>query len=798
MLFDQRLVENNLSIDQALLQTRSGRFFYKLTEWPKLVLALSLVAVIAASFFLTTLTLNTTMEAFIDPDHPSITLRKKVRDIFGLSSPVVIAIVNEGPTGIFNPETLNLVSWFTDELINIPDVDPERITSLSTEKNIYGTQDGMKVSPFFEYPPETQEEANMVRTAVMNFPLYIGSLVANDGTATLIVTELLDESKGEEVYDAILSLTEKAPSRGNEIFVAGDAAVSGYFGKYVSIDSMRMTPVTVIVTSLIMLIAYRTIRGFLLPNLIVLGAIGSALGIMAAMKVPFYDITNAMPVLLVAIGVADGIHIMGEYYEQVAAQSHESHRGLIVRTMTRMWWPVTVTSITDIAGFMALSFASYMPPMKAFGLYASVGVAIAWMFSLLVIPSALVLVKRQESPVFQNIITAGGHAAADFFGQHMARMSTFVSQRPRWTLFFIALVILAGVTSAMNLKIDENRVENFQKDEPIYLADQVINKKLDGTVNMDVMIKTPETEDLFKPENLKRIEALQEFFEAQPEVKNATSIIDYLKQMNRAMNENDPAMYRLPNNADAVAQYFLLYSANSSPDDFEKYIDYDYRMANLRVAVGSGWHSEIKEIVDRGQQYIDETFNSPDITAQLSGRVDVDYHWLNDLVKSHFRGLIFALIAVWLMISFSFRSLVAGILGLLPVSISVLIIYAWMGITGLALDVSTSMFAAISLGCGVDFAVHMIDRLVLLVKEDGHSLDQAFKVLFPSTGRALFFNFSAIFFGFIVLNISQVPAIERFGILVCVAVLVSFATSLLVLPSLIKLIRPKFLLAGEV
>jgi hypothetical protein len=181
MLFDQRLVENNLSIDQALLQTRSGRFFYKLTEWPKLVLALSLVAVIAASFFLTTLTLNTTMEAFIDPDHPSITLRKKVRDIFGLSSPVVIAIVNEGPTGIFNPETLNLVSWFTDELINIPDVDPERITSLSTEKNIYGTQDGMKVSPFFEYPPETQEEANMVRTAVMNFPLYIGSLVANDG-----------------------------------------------------------------------------------------------------------------------------------------------------------------------------------------------------------------------------------------------------------------------------------------------------------------------------------------------------------------------------------------------------------------------------------------------------------------------------------------------------------------------------------------------------------------------------------------------------------------------------------------
>mgnify|MGYP000495127516 CR=1 FL=1 len=102
------------------------------------------------------------------------------------------------------------------------------------------------------------------------------------------------------------------------------------------------------------------------------------------------------------------------------------------------------------------------------------------------------------------------------------------------------------------------------------------------------------------------------------------------------------------------------------------------------------------------------------------------------------------------------------------------------------------MFAAIAIGLGVDFAVHTVERLVVLIKDKGHTIDEAITRLYPSTGRALFFNFLALALGFGVLISSEVVPLIRFGTLVAVAVSVSFLASMTVLPALIKVIEPNF------
>ena len=168
-----------------ILETRTGRFFWKVTAFPKAILAFTLLAIVVTAAFLPRLTKDTRSDAFMPPDHPALVYRDKVKEIFGLQDPMVVAVMNEGPTGIFNPHSLKLVSWLTERISEIPGVDPDRVTSLATEKDIIGTEDGMLVEPFFEEPPETQEEAEKVREAVMDFPLYLGSLVARDGRATL-------------------------------------------------------------------------------------------------------------------------------------------------------------------------------------------------------------------------------------------------------------------------------------------------------------------------------------------------------------------------------------------------------------------------------------------------------------------------------------------------------------------------------------------------------------------------------------------------------------------------------------
>ena len=116
-----------------------------------------------------------------------------------------------------------------------------------------------------------------------------------------------------------------------------------------------------------------------------------------------------------------------------------------------------------------------------------------------------------------------------------------------------------------------------------------------------------------------------------------------------------------------------------------------------------------------------------------------------------------------------------------------------MGILGITLAVGTTMTAAIALGIGIDFAIHTLDRIRLLIREEGIHPDRALQMIYPSTGRALLFNFLAVFIGFGLLGFSTVPPLSKLGILIAFAVLVSFVSSMTVLPAAIKILKPRFL-----
>jgi predicted RND superfamily exporter protein len=307
------------------------------------------------------------------------------------------------------------------------------------------------------------------------------------------------------------------------------------------------------------------------------------------------------------------------------------------------------------------------------------------------------------------------------------------------------------------------------------------------------VIETPNKEDIFKPENLHKIDALQTFLVTLPHVNGSTSIVDYIKQMNRSLNKNKPSAYVIPDDEDLISQYFLLYSASGDPSDFEEEIDYDYQMALVRTRLDSARYQQSKVVVEEVQKYIDYVFNSDDIKATLSGRVNVDYHWLNTLLDTQFKSVSFALVLVWLLVCVSLRSLYGGTLAVIPVVLACLSVYAFMGVVGITLAVGTSMTAAIALGIGVDFSIHTLDRIKLLITDQGVEPEQALRQLYPSTGRALLFSFVAVFVGFGILGLSYVPPLSKLGMLIAFSVLISFIASMTVLPALIKHLEPAFL-----
>jgi len=774
-------------------KTNAENFFKFITAWPKTFLILSLLTIVGMATLVPQIHKDTSSDAFIAKDDPVVLYRDQVREIFGLEDPIVVAVINDGTEGIFNPGSLALVDELTQAIAKLPNVDPDRVTSLATESNIVGTFDGMEVSDFFDPYPATQARADEIRAAIADFPLYQGALVARDGNATLIVAELLVQEEAQSTYEEILAVVAATPAAaGNEVHVAGEGAISGYLATYIDRDATRLNPLAAVVITLVLVIAFRTFIGAMLPNIIVLGTLAVTFGSMAAFGVSFYVITNGLATILIGIAVADSIHIMSQVYEERArdpalSSTRQGRREIAVRAMSRMWKPITLTTITTIAGFAGLWLGAAMPPMKFFGLFAAVGVAAAWFYSIFFLPAALTLFPLKPSKLFKAA------NVNDRYGAGLQRLGSAALRKPRLTLAVAVVITIVGIAGTSRVIVQESQIENFQTDEPIYIADKEINDRMDGTNFLDIVIETDEPEALFRPDHLRRIEALQIFVEQFPAVRGSTSVVDYIKQMHKAVNENQDEFYSIPDDEFLVAQLFLLYSASGDPDDFEEEIDTDYSLANVRFNLHVADYRLLTEIIPTIQSYVENEFNNDEIRASLSGRVMVNYTWLKTIGDNHVRSVLLSLVFVWIAAAMMFRSLLAGALSLIPVGMSLLLVYAVMGFGSIWLGIGTSMFAAIAIGLGIDFSIHTLDRMKELIMNRQGNFDERLADLFPSTGRALFFNFAALALGFLVLTTSEVPPLIRFGLLVAVAVTTSFIASMTILPAIGKVLKPAFL-----
>lgn len=767
--------------------------------WLLLVLAMGLIA--ASASFLPKLSKDTSADAFIDPNSSALIYKDKVEQLFSLTDPIVIAVIDHD--GIFNAENLALLKQLSDGVKQLKYVDPDRVTSLATENNISGTAEGLIVEGFLDSDTEhfkasanSEQRAAEIRTAIEDFPLYQGSLVGKAGTATLIVAEILNEDEAQLAYDAVVELVNNTPKpKGTAVHIAGEGAVAGFLSTYIDRDASRLNPMAGLIITIVLLIGFVSLRATLLPNIIVAGTVLGSFGLMAASGTSFYVITNGLVVNLIGISVADSIHILSAYYGIQRAQPSIDKKQAVKLAVAGMWRPVSLTSITTITGFLALSASATMPPVQAFGLYGALGVALAWLYSLTLLPALMILwpSSRIPLPFRKNKHHSDKPKAVE---RLLNGFGKAVLHRPKITIAIGAFAFAIGIIGAAQVKVDEDRIENFQKSEPVYIADKAINAATDGIYNLDILVETNSNGGLYSPATLHKIADLQQYVESLYSVGGSTSIVDYIKQLHRSVNEGNKDFYSIPDDPNLIAQLFFLYGASADPTDFEEEIDYDHRQALIRVQVKEGKYSNNKILIPSIEKYIEEQFNSPEIQATVTGRVAVNYHWIKGIDQSTLFSIIISFICVTATAMLVFKSISAGLLAATPVGLAILLVYAVMGFSGIPLGVSTSMFAAIAIGLSIDFAIHTLDKLREIGREYGLSAE-SLMAFYPDTGRALLLNFIAVAGGFGVLMSSEVPPLVKFGGLVAVAVSVAFLSSLSLLPSLALWLQPKALLSDN-
>jgi hypothetical protein len=407
-----------------------------------------------------------------------------------------------------------------------------------------------------------------------------------------------------------------------EIYYSGENIVNSMLGVYMLQDVTRLVPLVVTVVFLFLFLAFRKIRGVLFPLLSVLISTVWVTGLMGLLKVPLNQISVTLPVLLIGVGSAYGIHIINSYYEHL--HEEETMPGLISKIMKLVGMAVVMAGVTTVIGFSSLT-TSPMTPMQNFGVFTAIGIFFALAVNIFFVPSFLVLLPRPKKlPARGEMGRRGGPT---FFQRFLRTAGESVYRGRVWILVLALIIVALSIWGISRMVIDTNTVEFFKKSSPVRLADEKINASFGGTSTLNLVIDGLAPDAMKDPDVLMKIEKIQEYAESLDNVGNTLSFVDFVKLMNKAMNDNDHRFFSVPDSQSLIAQYLFLYTTSGDPDDFSDVVDYNYQKANIFIQIRKSNTKTIDGIVRKVESYARTLF---DDTQEMRGDV-----WVRRLDRIH-------------------------------------------------------------------------------------------------------------------------------------------------------------------
>lgn len=690
------------------------------------------------------------------------------------------------------------------------------VISLSNTDNILGSEDGLTIEPMFEEVPQTPVEMDSVRRHVFDNELFRNYLFSDDGRRTGIFVELaMDEEDTENLYETYLELARLFEMHPGEEahFIAGFPIVAATLRTVIDQDTKRFFPFVALLAIFFLWLTFRRPSGVAVPMIVVGFSIMFTLALMVIFDVPLNTITSALPVFLISIGVADGIHMFSEYRDN-RLEGHTQETAVCLM-LDKMVMPVTMTSITTAVGFFSLTVSDIVP-VNTFGIFVAIGTLLAMLLSLIFIPALLMVLPEKKVESLENTSTGKTKLEVVHKSNFMDLLiQKFLDSITRWVVgnsklillgaFVISIVSIYGL---LQVEVESSLESYFQPDAPFVIANHAM-QKLTGSRTINIVItKSDENEPWKNPENLKIVEEFQRFLSKEERVKRTFSIVDLIKRISYAFNENRVEYNRLPEAIELVkneeivtengqsqmrtverevsgrklvAQYLVLYE-NSGGDVLSDVVDSEYRRLNLAVTISSNSTIEEEKLLMRIEDYAAQQF-PPGFKLTSTGMVPINVATSVEVVSSQIRSLSGSMLAVFVMLILIFRSILRGMIGMAPLVFTVLFNFGVMGYFGIYLDIGTALVSSIVIGIGVDYSIHYLSRMLRELSL-GTDLKEAISNTVRRSGKAITSNAVTVGFGFLALSVSEFLPLVTLSWMICLTLIISALATMILVPAL--------------
>lgn len=727
----------------------------------------SVFLILAISFaFFMIMKKNTRMETDLDKympeQHPAFVYSNKAEEWFNIKDGIIIAIENRN--GIYNTGTFKKIKDITKALQKMKEIGKDDVTSLYTADNIIGTEEGMDVKPFFKKLPKDEESLKKIQQNVRNNEMIFERLVSADGKVTVIIAEIGDDTFSQEFYHRILKMAREFEGP-EKLYVAGRPIVEGTMAYLGPRDMKRMVPIVILVIVMVLLLLLKSFKAMIFTMLVVLFSTVWTFGLMATLKIPIYAVSTMIPVMLIAIGVADGIHLYSHLHLYMKEHPLASKKEAISDMIHGMWKPVVMTSITTAVGFISL-ITSQVYPIKYFGLFTAFGVLIAMVFSLVLIPAGLMLLG------IPNWKKKSKNESTDTKKRFSFRFSQWIIKYKYLTIILTIVIIAVSLLGIGKVWINSSFLEKFEKDSDIVITDQFINKHFGGTSSLNVILDSKKHDAFKNPDILNLMDKMQNDVEKLKIVGNSFSLADYLKRMNKVMHADKEKYNTIPDSKNLNAQYLLLYEMSGDPENLWKVVNYNYQKANLLIQLKSDNSKAINSAIDIIKKYIPE-FKKLDVSINYAGSGYKGLVFTDLILEGQILSLVLSLFIVIILLSIMFKKISIGFIASIPIIITAIISFGIMGLLNIPLSTTTALLSSIAIGIGIDYAVHFIERYKIYAGETGDKIKTSELTMLHS-GRAIVFNALVIIAGFLVLLFSVFPPNRALGALVSLNMFTSF------------------------
>ncbi len=283
------------------------------------------------------------------------------------------------------------------------------------------------------------------------------------------------------------------------------------------------------------------------------------------------------------------------------------------------------------------------------------------------------------------------------------------------------------------------------------------------------------------PTVLKYMENLQQFLADSGLVGKSNSLADVVKVVNRELRSGEAKDYQLPNSSNAVAQTLLQYQSSHRPNDLWHFVTPDYRASLIWLQLTSGDNQDMTKVVNLVSDYTAANPLPAGLSLDWAGKAYLNVVWQENMVAGMLDSLLSAFIIVFIMMVLLFRSLVYGLLAMLPLTITITFIYGLIGIVGKDYDMPIAVLSALTLGLSVDFAIHFLERARAMFDET-QSIKATFELMFDEPATAITRNALVIALGFTPLLFAPLVPYITVGVFLAAIMAISALVTLLVLP----------------